>query len=98
MRMLLRYGPWIDLSAVREELLSRLKSLDFTGRTLDRISSYEKGEAHILPQSWAIQDEILYAFAGLYENNHGSDPKYYEAIEVTKAYFTTAEYWVQESE
>ncbi len=95
MRRLLRLGPWVDLAAMREEILGRLKDLNFQGRMLTAISSYEKGEAHTLPQSWAVQDEVSYAFADLYEQNHSSDPKYYDAIESVKAYFTTVDYWVR---
>jgi len=95
MSMLLRLAPWADLVALRENVLSRLRDMDYRERTATKIESYARGEVPTLPDSYSVQDEIIYATHDLYQAQQDSERRYYDAVEAIKTYFTVPDYWLR---
>lgn len=98
MSALLRLAPWIDLPAVREEVLGRLSDMDYRESTVAKIKSYTDGAVPTLPDSYSVQDEIIYAVHELYQAQQDSERRYYDAVEAIKTYFTVPDYWLRISE
>lgn len=93
MSMLIRLAPWVDLPAVREDVLNRMGRMEYQEITVAKIKAYTDGKAPTLPNSYSVQDEIIYAVHDLYERHQDTDRRYYDAVEAIKDYFTNPDGW-----